>query len=247
MFSNTRSNAGVIRGSSREKLYQELGFESLQQRRWYRKLCSFYKIFKNESPRYLFNIIPIRNSSYITRNHANIPRFKTNHNFFKNSFFPSTIIEWNNLNPNLRNSDTYGTFKNTILKYIRPSPNSVFKCHNPQGIKFLTRLRLGLSHLREHKFKHSLQDSLNPLCKCDIEIESTSHFLLHCPIYNNDRSSLLSTIRNIDCKLLEYTDSSLTQTLLYGNPSLHIITNSLILNATIDFILSTKRFQEALF
>ena len=35
--------AVAIRGSSREKLYQELGFESLQQRRWYRKLCLFYK------------------------------------------------------------------------------------------------------------------------------------------------------------------------------------------------------------
>ena len=128
-------------------------------------------------------------------NHVNIPLFKTNHNLFKNSFFQSTIIKWKNLDPNLRNSDTYGTFKNTILKFIRPSPNSVFECHNPQGIKFLTRLRLGLSHLREHKFKHSFQDSLNPLCKCGAEVESTSHFLLYFPIYNNDRSSLLSTIR----------------------------------------------------
>ena len=67
------------------------------------------------------------------------------------------IIEWNNLDPNLRNSDTYGTFRNAILKFIRPSPNSVFKGHNPQGIKFLTRLRLGLSQLCEHKFKHSFQ------------------------------------------------------------------------------------------
>ena len=33
--------AGAIRGSSREELYQEQGFESLQQRRWYRKLCPF--------------------------------------------------------------------------------------------------------------------------------------------------------------------------------------------------------------
>ena len=52
---------GAIRGSSREKLYQELGFESLQQRRWNRKLCNFCKVFKNESPRYLLNIIPTRN------------------------------------------------------------------------------------------------------------------------------------------------------------------------------------------
>ena len=105
--------------------------------------------------RYLFNIIPIRNLAYITRNHVNIPLLKTNHNFFENSFSQSTIIEWNNLNPNLRNSDTYGTFENAILKFIRPSPNSVFECRNPQGIKFLTRLRFDRSHLHEHKFKHS--------------------------------------------------------------------------------------------
>ena len=79
------------------------------------------------------------------------------------------------------------------------------------------------------------------------EVESTSHFLLHCFIYNNDRSSLHSTMRNIDCKLFETTDSFLTQTLLHGNPSVDIITNSLILNATVAFISSTKRFEETFF
>ena len=41
---------GAIRGTSKEKLYQKLGFEFLQQRRWFRKLCTFYKIYKNRSP-----------------------------------------------------------------------------------------------------------------------------------------------------------------------------------------------------
>ena len=41
------ATTGVIRGSSREKFYQELGFESLQQRRWHRKLCLFDKINTN--------------------------------------------------------------------------------------------------------------------------------------------------------------------------------------------------------
>ena len=77
---------GAINGSSREKLYQELGFESLQQRHRYKKLCSFYKVFKNEIPRYLFNIISIRKPAYSTRNHVNIPLFKTNYNFYKNSY-----------------------------------------------------------------------------------------------------------------------------------------------------------------
>ena len=32
---------GAIRGTSSEKLYQGLGLESLHQRRWYLKLCTF--------------------------------------------------------------------------------------------------------------------------------------------------------------------------------------------------------------
>ena len=46
--------------------------------------------------------------------------------------------------------------------FIKPTANSVYNCHNPTGIKLITRLRLGLSHLREHKFKHNFKESLNP-------------------------------------------------------------------------------------
>ena len=45
---------GAIRGTSSEKLFQELGLESLKSRRWLRKLCLFYKIFHEKSPSYLF-------------------------------------------------------------------------------------------------------------------------------------------------------------------------------------------------
>ena len=110
---------GAICGSSREKLYQELGFETLQQRHWYRKLFSFYKVFKNESPRYLFNIIPISNPAYSTRNNVNIPLFKNNHNFFKNSFFPSTITKWNNLDLNVRNSKYFWNFQKRHSKVYK--------------------------------------------------------------------------------------------------------------------------------
>ena len=37
---------GAIKGSSREKLYQELGLEYLYRRRWARRLCLLYKIFQ---------------------------------------------------------------------------------------------------------------------------------------------------------------------------------------------------------
>ena len=64
---------GAIRGTSKGKLYQELGLGSLQLRRWYRKLGMFYKIFNSKSPQYLFKLIPEETSSYVTRNADNIP------------------------------------------------------------------------------------------------------------------------------------------------------------------------------
>ena len=77
-----------MRGSSKEKLYQEL--ESLKQRRWFRKLCYFCKITKNQFPKYLFDKIPTSKTAYRTRNNiGNIPRFNVKHSF-KNSFLPST-------------------------------------------------------------------------------------------------------------------------------------------------------------
>ena len=138
--------SGAIRGSSRENIYHELGLESLHRRRWYRKLCLFYKIFKENKPVYLFNLIPTKNSNYNTRNTDKITLFHTEHSFFKNSFFPSTVIEWNKLDSNLRSPTSLSVFKKNLLKFIRPSPNSVFNCHNCKGIIYLTRLRLGLSH-----------------------------------------------------------------------------------------------------
>ena len=109
---------GAIRGTSKEKIYQELGLESLQ--------LLFYKVFKNEHPKYLFNLIPVRSTPYATRTVGNIPLIKTKHNFFKNSFFPSAIIEWNNLDPNLRNSKSISVFKEKILNFLQPFPNFFF-------------------------------------------------------------------------------------------------------------------------
>ena len=38
-YNATLAITGATRGTSREKIYSELGLESLQDRRWYRKLC----------------------------------------------------------------------------------------------------------------------------------------------------------------------------------------------------------------
>ena len=81
---------GAIRGTSREIMYQELRLESLQQRRWYGKLCLFFKVYKNQCPKYLFDIIPQSNCQYRSINPRNIPHINQ---FLKKSYFPSNIID----------------------------------------------------------------------------------------------------------------------------------------------------------
>ena len=109
----------------------------------------------------------------------------------------------------------FENFKKKLLKFIRPSGNRDFRCYNPKGVKLLTGQRLGLSHLREHKFKHVFLDSLKPICSCGQDIETSTHFLLHCCNYSNERLTFLDMLRNIDRNILDKNDLKVTETLLY--------------------------------
>ena len=229
---------GAIRGSSREKLCQKLGFELLQQRWWY-KTCLFYKIIKNQSPTYLFELIPTARQAYMTRCEKSIPLLNVKHDYFKNSFFPSTVIEWNNLDSNVRISENMALFKKRILAFIRPSANSTFHCLSP-------RLRLGLSHLRFHKFKHSFQDTLNPICNCGT-VETTIHYLLLCPNFSIERLTLFNKLQSIDENILCKDDSNISKVLLFGDHSFNDAKNTSILTASIEYMISTKRFDASLY
>ena len=44
----------AIKGTSKLKIYEEFGFESLKFRRWMRRLCGFYKIKTRGHPEYLY-------------------------------------------------------------------------------------------------------------------------------------------------------------------------------------------------
>ena len=60
----------------KEKLYEELGLDSLQLLRLYRQLSCLYKLFSSESSHFLFKLIPSRSSGYVTRKMHNIPFFR---------------------------------------------------------------------------------------------------------------------------------------------------------------------------
>ena len=181
------------------------------------------------------------------RNNDKLPHSKVKYNYFKNPFFPSTVIEWNKLDLNIRNSESLTSFKSKVWKFIRPSENSIFLCNNPKGIQLLTRLRLCLSHLWDHKFKHNFLDTLNPIYNCGEDIETSCHYLLHFSLYTNERLTLLNVIRGIDDSILGLSDSYIVEIPLYGKKFLYISSNTSILNVTIDFLLEIKWFHERLF
>ena len=127
---------GAIRGTSSEKLFQELGLESLKSRRWLRKLCLFYKTFHKKSPSYLFQLIPPINNVCATRSSQSnkISSFKTRHNFFKDSIFPAVISKRNSLDINIRNSSSINVFKKELFTFIRPGPNSTYNINDTKPV-----------------------------------------------------------------------------------------------------------------
>ena len=162
---------------------------------------------------------------------------------FLNSFFPYCIREWNKLCPNLQNSTSISIFKNNLLTFIRPNQCSIYNIIDPSGLKLLTRLRVNLSHLREHKFHHNFLDTLYPLCSCSLEIESTSHYLLRCSFYTHIRRTLLDNIIDIIGDISNFSNDKLTNLLLYGDNIHSVEVNSSILKNTIIFLKSSERFD----
>ena len=121
-----------------------------------------------------------------------------NNNYFMSTFFRYTITEWNELDLSIRNSTSLHIVKGRLLQFVRPLEDSVFTCHNPIGIKYLTRLRLIFSHLRYHKFQHGFLDAVDPLCSCSTAIESIVHYFLHCLNFSTVQNTFLNEIAIVD-------------------------------------------------
>ena len=132
------------------------------------------------------------------------------------------MIERIELDWKIRNSESFTSFWGNILNFIHPSENSVFLCNNTKGkanakgIQLLARLRLGLSHSQEHKYKHKFQDTGNPICSCGKDIETSCHYLLHCSLYTSEKFALLKGIQDIDNSILELSDLQIVEVHLHG-------------------------------
>ena len=245
-YSAALAVTGTWRGTSREKLYAELGWESLNSRRWSRRLTLFYKILNNLTPLYTkVPIPPLHQSNYSLRNQDVIGQIRARTEKFQSSFYPNCISEWNQLDPEIRLAPSIAVFKTKLLSIIRPPAKSVFGIHDPIGLSYLSQIRVGLSNLNFHKFRHNFKDTVNPLCPTNDGIEDTEHFLLLCPSFDIQRRDLLAGVSELlrpFAQINSLSDNVLTQILLYGNRDLSNEVNKSILELTLNFIHKTGRF-----
>ena len=232
--------SGCWQGTSREKLYDELGWESLADRRWGRRMSLYYKIVNGLTPAYLFEHVPNEAPRTLRKYVPKAPLTKTQR--YANSFFPYCINHWESLDSEIRCSTSVQAFKNKINERIRPEASFICDRYR-HGMRRLTQMRVDFSDLRDHRFNHKF-NCPSPTCSCGMEDETNTHFLLSCPRFSAHRQTYLSKISQIvnsDVSVLP--KDHLTDLLLYGSKAYNNVTNELLLTETILFIYKSERFK----
>ena len=101
---------------------------------------------KEEAPNYLKKLIPKSKRTIRTRNN-HMPSCRCRTDYFKYTFFTSTLNDWFHLDNNIRNSESVPIFKSKLLSFILLVQSNICNIFDQKGLKFLTCLRFGLSYL----------------------------------------------------------------------------------------------------
>ena len=170
--------------------------------------------------------------------------FKYENKIYNSSFFPNTLKLWNNLPQSIQTKDVK-EFKISINSYIKPKRYKFFSCGSKLGNKLLTQIRVGRSHLKQHKFTIGLAES--PVCQCFYPSETTEHYFLQCFLYSPERRILFDLIEHHVPNFLHFNNKQKIDILLNGirkdDPDLFYLNKTLTI-AVQQFIIATKRFVD---
>ena len=205
-----------------------------------RRVLQIHKIISKQTPSYLYDKLPQTRRPFLESVFREI-KFKTYR--YGNSFYPNAIAIWNIIITHFDHFPTRNTLKDHITSLIRPSAKSITNIHDPEGLRYLFQLRVGLSPLRCHKKRHNFVDTPSDICLCKEGIESTSHFLFSCLLYDIPRVALLNSVNDVLRRNNLDNPNDRVKLYLYGHFSLDILENRIILLLTIRYIKSTNRFS----
>ena len=246
-YQAARVAIGAWKSSEIKETYTILGWESLESRRTFRKLALLYQILKQKSPTYLYNIIATQEFREGSRkaNSLELKSYPSRTLFYRKSFFPSVIVDWNRLDLSIKTALSKSVFKKRLLNLARPKKQSYFGITDNNKVRHLTTLRLKLSPLNAHKFAYNFDDTPYPYCRVCETIEYTPHFLVHCRSYKNIRTNLYNNISVfIGSNVSSIPKRRLVSILLYGMEDMPDSVNKLILEEVANFIFSSKRMEK---
>lgn len=235
---------GLRSGTSHNKLYLELGWETLSARRLKHKQIMMYKITHGLSPQYLQDIsnpfINNHNNNPYSLRHTRIfnpPICRTN-NYF-DSFFPFMCRTINTMDEDLLNSPSLTMFKKLQNKdKVNDSEvTAIFKNNGERRANIiLCQLRNFCSNLNSDLYHDHLKN--NPSCACSFEYETAYHYFFNCPLYIEQRNILFTSLNNIS----DHNHMELNVFFL-GCPTCDLNINRQILIYIQTFIGKTRRFN----
>ena len=236
----------AFKGTSRHRIYRELGLESLAARRWSRKIFFFHKIINHLLPVYLQSYISYWGERVYQQIKRTFNNFLQEWKYLSHPFFLIVLKSGTILARSFGKLIQQFNLKQKFC-FIRPKENSIFKIFDINGIKLLNRLRLHFSHLNEHKFRHNFIATIDPMCSCGLEPETTLHYLLRCNLYSDLRTELLNDICALNPTLKNLSHEKRLNILLYGSENFSFNTNKKIIKSTIKFLKTYERFIGPLF
>ena len=99
------------------QLLKDLQWDTLQTRRKIKRLSIIYKMEHNLIDIPLDHYI--QNNTRSSRKHnSQFLQIRYSANIFGNSFFPTTIKEWNSLSPNIVSSKSINSFQNNLIQHF---------------------------------------------------------------------------------------------------------------------------------
>ena len=146
----------------------------------------------------------------------------------------------------MRSKYPWLTFVFDIFKKQISEFNIIFKVSCSAGSNFVTRLRVGLCHLLELKFRDNIRDSVNSVCYIGKGTETTKRFFVCCKVFVHEKQALLHNMRDIDPNIFPLIENALTQIQLYGDTKFKDISNIWPFNLVTELILLIKRFDNLL-
>jgi hypothetical protein len=226
---------GAKKGTSHHELYRETGWQTLAARRTNQCLVLLFRMMRNEAAEQLTALVPERTGNraeYNIRSGNNLTVPRSRSTAHQNSFLPSTCREWNKLPLSHKQINSVEGFKEKLREEVVKVPSYLHVGERKLQILHC-RLRVKNADLNGNLYSKQMKES--PECECGEAVETTKHYFMECPLYDQDRARLAMSIPDgIDAT---------TDILLSGDPSLTEDANAGLFKATQEYIRATGRFE----